>query len=93
MPFVQVLPHGGLDLLDALLLAFLLPGRSSGKVRFRVEGASPTSFSTSRQYSGSEVNWSQAIDRPFLQVRAGPGQIHFGDQDANIIVVFTVHLR
>ena len=33
---------------------------ASGRIRRRVEGASPTCFSTASQYSGSEVNWSQA---------------------------------
>lgn len=37
------------------------PRCSSGNTIRRVEGASPTTFSTSAQYSGWEVNWSQAM--------------------------------
>ena len=33
---------------------------ASGRMRRSVEGASPTFSSTACQYSGSEVNWSQA---------------------------------
>ena len=38
---------------------------ASGRMRRRVDGASPTVFSTRSQYSGSDVNWSQATTAHF----------------------------
>ena len=52
----------------ALVSAALLrrPSQASGSISRSVLGSSPTRRSASSQYSGSEVNWSQAMQLHFV---------------------------
>ena len=57
-----------------------------------MDGASLTIFSTSFQYSGWDVNWSQAITAHLFRSVPGLGEIHFRDSNANITNDFHRHV-
>ena len=68
----------------APLMAAIWPSTSgsfsfaSGRISRRVEGASPTVSSTACQYSGWEVNWSQATTAHFVMSAPSGSRISAG---------------